>query len=106
MFEIQDMYHREWFIVGLFPHIRVSLTQQKVTTQEKAVEIVMRLEATPGGGKTSASLAHKQSQLANLTMQLQDIEKAKVARERIWCTTCRSKGHHREVPEDVSYSIM
>jgi hypothetical protein len=100
------MYHREWFIAGLFPHIRVSLTQQKVTTQAKAVEIVMHLEATPGGGETSTRLAHKQSQLANMTMQLQDIEKAKVAREHVHCTTCRSKGHRREVPEDASYSIM
>jgi hypothetical protein len=38
----------------------------------------MRLEATPGGAETSAGLAQVQSQLANLTIQLQDMAKAKV----------------------------
>jgi hypothetical protein len=52
-FQIQDVQHREWFIAGLLPHIRVPLTQQKVMTQEEAMEISMRLEATPGGVETS-----------------------------------------------------
>jgi len=57
MFHIQDIQHREWFIVGLLPHIHVPLTQQKVMTQAKVVEIAMHLEATPRGGKTSIGLA-------------------------------------------------
>jgi hypothetical protein len=69
-FQIQDVQHREWFIVGFLPHIRVPLTQQKVTTQAEAVEITMHLEATPGGTETSVGLAQVQSQLANLTIQL------------------------------------
>jgi hypothetical protein len=51
MFHIQDVQHREWFIVGLLPHIQVPLTQKKVTTQVEVVEIVMCLEATPRGIK-------------------------------------------------------
>jgi hypothetical protein len=62
--------HKEWFIVGLLLHIRVSLTQQKVTTQVEAVEIAMCLEATPGDADTSVGLVQVHSQLANLTMQL------------------------------------
>jgi hypothetical protein len=42
------------------------------------VEIVMHLEATLGGGETSTGLVQVQSQLANMTMQLQDMEKMKV----------------------------
>lgn len=40
-FQIQDVQHREWFIVGLLPHIHILLTQQKVTTQLEAVKIAM-----------------------------------------------------------------
>jgi hypothetical protein len=67
-FQLQDIQHREWFIVGLLPHIRVPLTQQKVMTQVEAMEIAMRLEATPRGGETLVGLAQVQSQLTNLTM--------------------------------------
>jgi hypothetical protein len=77
-FQIQDVQHREWFIAGLLPHIHISLTQQKVTTQVEAMEIVMHLEAMPGGGETSVGMAQVQSHLTNLTMQLQDMAKAKV----------------------------
>jgi hypothetical protein len=44
----------------------------------------------------SAGLAQVQSQLTNLTMQLQDMEKRKVVREHVWCTTYRIEGHHRD----------
>ena len=30
-FQITDAQHWEWFIVGLLPHIRIPLTQLKVT---------------------------------------------------------------------------
>ena len=39
--------HQEWFIVVLLPRIRLPLMQQKVTLQSEALEIVMRLEASP-----------------------------------------------------------
>jgi hypothetical protein len=42
---------------GILLHIRDLLTQQKVKTQADAVEIVMRLESTPGEGETSIGLA-------------------------------------------------
>jgi len=46
-FDISDAQHKEWFIAALLPHIRVPLTQQKITTQEEALEIAMKLEASP-----------------------------------------------------------
>jgi hypothetical protein len=54
----------------------------------------MHLEATPGGGETSTGMAQVQSQLTNLTMQLQDMAKAKVVHEHVWCTMCP----HRRSP--------
>jgi hypothetical protein len=72
-FQFQDVQHNKWFSVGLLPHIQVSLTLKK--------------ETTLGGGETLARLAHVQSQLANLTMQLQYMVKTIVVLEHIWCTT-------------------
>jgi hypothetical protein len=78
-----------------------------VTTQAEVVEIVMHLEAMPGGGETSTGLAQVQSQLANMTMQLQDMEKMKVVHEHVWCTMCWSEGHRRdECPMLGNYLVM
>jgi hypothetical protein len=62
----------------------------KVTTQSEAVDIAMRLEATPRGVETLAALAQVQSKLANLIIHLQDMAKVKVLHEHVWCTTCHS----------------
>jgi hypothetical protein len=45
-FQIPDQKHREWFIVGLLPHICSPLIQQKVTSHFEALEIAMKLEAS------------------------------------------------------------
>ena len=55
----------------------------------------MKLEASPIA-ETSAGMAQIQNQLANLTLQLQDIKKGKEVREEVWHTKCRTKGHSRE----------
>ena len=39
--------HQEWFIAALLPRIQLPLMQQKVTSQSEALEIAMRLEASP-----------------------------------------------------------
>lgn len=36
-FQILDAQHREWFIIDLLPHIRIPLTQEKVTSQSNAL---------------------------------------------------------------------
>jgi hypothetical protein len=63
---------------------------------EVYLEIEMCLEVMLGGGETSTRLAQVQSQLTNITMQLQDMVKAKVVREHVWCTMCHIEGHHRK----------
>ena len=55
----------------------------------------MKLEASLIA-ETSAGMQQTQSQLANLTLQLQDMRKVKEVREEVWCTKCRTKGHSRE----------
>ena len=46
-FEFPPQQHQEWFIAALLPHIQLPLMQQKVTSQGEALEIAMRLEASP-----------------------------------------------------------
>lgn len=41
-----DGQHRKWFVALLLPHLRSALSQQKITTQEKALEIGMRIHET------------------------------------------------------------
>ena len=54
--------------------------QQNIESQMEALELEMNLEAsTIGDG--AAGMVHIQSQLANLTIQLQDINKGKEAYE-------------------------
>lgn len=40
---LMDRQHHEWFVASLLPHLRVALSQQKITTQAEALEIAMKL---------------------------------------------------------------
>ena len=79
-FPILEAQHKEWFIAALLLHMQVPLTQQRITTQVEALEIAMKLEASPIG-ETGIGMAQIQNQLANLTLQLQDMKKRKEVRE-------------------------
>ena len=46
-FEFAPEQHKEWFIAALLPHIRLPLMQQKLQMQDDALEMVMKLEASP-----------------------------------------------------------
>ena len=50
--------------------------QQKIELQTEALDLEMKLEALPIGNG-AAGMVQIQSQLANLTIQLQDIKKGK-----------------------------
>jgi hypothetical protein len=67
-FQIPDQQHQEWFIAGLLPHIHRSLIQQKVVSQPEALEIAMKLEASPVGD--GGGMVQVQTQLVSLTIQL------------------------------------
>ena len=83
----------------LVPHINMPLMQQKFLTQSEALEIAMKLQASPVS-ETGVGMNQIQSQLANMTIQLQDIKKGKEIHEELWCTRCHMKGHHKDQCSD------
>ncbi len=42
-----DGKHSEWFVTSLTPHLRNVMSQQRLTTEVEALEIMMRLHETP-----------------------------------------------------------
>ena len=46
-FQYDDKKHTKWFIVVLLHHLHVPIGHQAIETQEKALEVAMKLEATP-----------------------------------------------------------
>ena len=46
-FEYDDRQHTEWFIAMLLPHMRTPMNHQTFESQEKPVEVAMKLEAAP-----------------------------------------------------------
>ena len=59
--------HKEWFIIALLPHIRLPLMQHKLHMHDEALEMAMKLEASPLA-ETSTCMTNLQIQLANLTL--------------------------------------
>jgi hypothetical protein len=90
-FQILDEHNKEWFIVSLLPHIKVPLMQQKIASQEEALEISMKLESTPMR-ESSSGMSQILSQLTSLSLQVEDMkkDKGKEKKEDIWCIICRS----------------
>ena len=44
---LTDGQHHAWFVASLTPHLRMTLSQQKLSTQAEALEMAMRLHETP-----------------------------------------------------------
>ena len=44
---ILDSQHNNWFIASLLPHLRIPMSHQKIAMQAEALEIAMRLDASP-----------------------------------------------------------
>ena len=66
---MSDVQHKEWFITALVPHIRQPLMKQNIVTQSEALEITMKLEASPIG-EITVGMNRIQAQLANMMLQL------------------------------------
>ena len=94
-FEMSDVQHKEWFIAELVPHVRILLMQQKIAKQSEALQITMKLEDSPVG-ENATHMNQIQTQLENMTLQLQDIKKGKEHRKEVWCTRCRTEGHQKD----------
>lgn len=55
----------------------------------------MKMEASPIG-ETCVGMKQLQSQLANLTIQLDGMRKGNEDREEVWCIKCKAKFHHKD----------
>ena len=55
-FQLLDVKHKEWFIITLLPHIWTLLMQQKLVSPIEALEITMKLEASPVGDSGSGMM--------------------------------------------------
>lgn len=95
IFIIAPQQHQEWFVATPLPHIKLPLMQQKITLQAEALEIAMKLEPSPIA-EVSVGMTQIQNQLAQLTLQLQNIKKRKEVREEVWCIKCRTEGHSKK----------
>ena len=69
--------------------------QQNIESHTKVLELEMDMEASPISDDATG-MVQIQSELANLTIQLQDIKKGKEAQEYLWCTKCRMDGHTKD----------
>ena len=65
-FDMSEVEHKEWFIATLVPHIRHPLVQQKIAAKSEALEIAMKLEASPIE-ETAIGMSQMQ---VNLTIQM------------------------------------
>jgi len=93
-FQIPSQQHKEWFIATLLPHIKLPMVQQKLASPAEALEETTRMEASLVG-ESSTGMAQVQSQLATLTLHLQDISKMKENMDDVWCTYCKVEDHFK-----------
>ena len=93
--QISEVQHKDFFIVTLSPHIHVPLMQYNIVSQIKALEIGMKLEVSLVG-ESGARTTQIQSQLANMSPQIQDIRKGKEIDEYVLCTRCKIEDHHKD----------
>lgn len=78
-----DTEHHDWFRASLLLHLRIPLSQQKITMQEKSLEIAMRLHASPiQDMKLGVQQIHLQ--LDSLHLELQSLKKGREAQPEVY----------------------
>lgn len=96
---LTDVQHRAWFVASLTPHLRMALSQQKLSSQAEALEIAMRLHETLiqdlGLG---VQQIHVQLQKLCLEMKILNHDRAPQleAREEVWCIKCKGQSHDKD----------
>lgn len=96
---IMDSQNRDCYMTSLLPHLIFPLSQQKIVTQEEAVEITMRLEASPVQDK-NVGVQQIQPHLESMHMELQSLKIGKEAQPKVcvevWCIKFKYKGHDKD----------
>jgi hypothetical protein len=97
-----DMQHRHLFVNSLLPHLKYPLRQKKLQNQAEALQASLQLEENKYQ-KIDPAIEELKEDLKNLTFQLSQ-NRGKDKREFVWCTTCRTEGHHKnECPTFMQY---
>jgi hypothetical protein len=101
-YPITDMQHRKLFINSLLPHFKYPLRKQKFQTQDEALQESLQLEENQYK-HTDPTIEELREDLNNMTFKLNQ-NKGKEKREVVWCTLCRTEGHHKnECPTFAQY---
>lgn len=72
----------------------ISFVEKNIEPQAKALELVIKLEASPIGDN-NAGMQQIQSWLINLNLHIHDMKKSKEVTEKVWCTKCKVEGHYK-----------
>jgi hypothetical protein len=101
-YAITDMQHRHLFVNSLLPHLKYLLRQQKFQTQEETLYATLQLEENHYK-KIDSTIKELKEDINYITFQINQ-NKGKEKREVVWCTLCRTEGHHKnECPTCVQY---
>ena len=70
---LTDAHHCAWFVASLTPHLRMALSQQKLSTQVEALEMSMRLHVSPIQDP-GLGVQQINTQLQNLCLEMQSLK--------------------------------
>ena len=100
-FKYDDKQHTEWFIDMLLPYLQIPMGHQTIDTQEKALEIAMKLEAALRD-ETQLGVQQIQGQLEAMQVEIESLRKEhetgssllqspdtrKLGEPLLWCNDC------------------
>lgn len=97
--KLTDAKYCGWFVASLTPHLRTTLSQQKISTQDEALETTMRLHETPIQDP-GLGVQQIHSQLQNLCLEMQSLKQERVPQSevctKVGCIKCKSQGHNKD----------
>jgi len=96
---LMDGQHRTWFVASLTPHLRMMLSQQKISTHAEALEMAMRLHETPIQDP-GLGVQQIHANLENLCLEMQILKQDRTpwpeVRKEVWCIKCKGQGHDKD----------
>lgn len=96
---LMDGQHYTWFVASRTPHLRMALSQQNLSTQAEALEMVMRLHETPIQDP-GLGIQQIHMELQNLSLEMQSLKQDRTPRqeahEEVWCIKFKGRGHDKD----------